>query len=118
MDVVLSGLKYNTCLVYLDDILIFSKNFEDHLHALSQVLDRIISAGLKLNPVKSMFALPEVTYLGFKITKNGQIPEPSKIKAVKDFPVPKTVRDVKSFCAFIGYYRCCLKVAWSLALTR
>ena len=105
MDVVLSGLKYNSCLIYLDDVLIFSKSFEEHLESLQQVLDRIINAGLKLNPSKSMFAIPEVTYLGYKITKEGQYPEDTKIEAVKNFPVPKCVKDVKSFVAFCGYYR-------------
>ena len=105
MDVILSGLKYNSCLVYLDDILIFSKEFEDHLTVTRKVLDRIISAGLKLNPAKSLFCLPQVTYLGFRITAEGQHPEESKIEAVKEAPVPINLKDVKSFVAFCSYYR-------------
>ena len=105
MDVILSGLKYNSCLVYLDDILIFSPTFESHLERLELIFDRLVQANLKLNLTKSLFALPEVTYLGFRISKEGQSPDPSKLDAVKKFPVPMRVKDVRSFVSFMSYYR-------------
>ena len=64
MDSVLSGLKYNAVLVYLDDIPVFSSSFEQHLRRLEAVFYRLIDANLKLNPSKCTFCLPEVTYLG------------------------------------------------------
>ena len=71
MDKVLSGLTWKQCLVYIDDILIFSKTFEQHLKDVDDVLSRIIDAGLKLKPSKCTFADDEVDYLGFKISGEG-----------------------------------------------
>lgn len=105
MDVVLSGLKFNTCLVYLDDILIFSKTFDDHLLRLGKVLRRLSDANLTLNLAKSKFCLPQITYLGHVVGQDGLQPDPDKIAAVREFPVPKDVTGVRSFLGLCSYYR-------------
>jgi len=91
MDVVLSGLKYNVCLCYLDDILVFSPDFESHLSRLAQVFHRKRIANLKFDPNNCLFALQEVTFLGLKVTHEEQLPAEDKVRPVRDFPVPKTV---------------------------
>ena len=61
--------------------------------------------GLKLDPDKCMFCVKEVCHLGFLLTADGIRPDPSKIEALTTWPVPRTVKDVKSFIGFAGYYR-------------
>ena len=105
MDVVLSGLEYNICLCYLDDILVFSSDFESHLIRLAQVFSRIRKANLKFNPNKCLFVLQEVTFLGFKITPEGQLSSEDKVKAIRNFPVPRTVKQVRGFIGLASFYR-------------
>jgi hypothetical protein len=91
--------------VYIDDILIYSKDFSSHLQHLHAVFDRLESANLKLNPTKCAFATKRVTYLGHEITKQGIEIDHSKTDAVNSYPVPKNAKDVKSFVAMCNYYR-------------
>ena len=84
MDVVLSGLTYKYCLVYLDDTIIFSMTFEDHFVHVEEILDRFIRAKLKLRPEKCVFAADEVPYLGFVITTTGIRLDTDKVKAILD----------------------------------
>ena len=72
MDLVLNGLTYRYCLVYLDDTIIYSKSFDEHLKHLVEIFDRFINAKLKLKPGKCTFAADEVPYLGFIVTTTGQ----------------------------------------------
>jgi len=96
------GLK---CLVYLDDIVIYGPNLKEHNKRLIQVLDRLREHNLKLQPEKCEFLQKEVVHLGHIITENGIRPDPSKLYAVEDFPVPRKVKDVQSFLGLAGYYR-------------
>ena len=104
MDVVLSGLKYNS-LVYLDDILVYSFTFEEHLNRLEAIFIRLQQANLKLHSVKCTFILPKITYLGFVIDQNGQRPDPDKLRAIKDFPKPTDITGIRSFVSLCSYYR-------------
>ena len=81
MDLVLSGLKWTQCLVYLDDIIIFGRSFNEYLGKLAGVFDRLQEAGLKLKPSKCMF-FQYLKYLGHKISRAGVAPDPSKIEKV------------------------------------
>ena len=78
-------------------ILVASENEEEHLDHLKQVFQRLRRFGLKLHPGKCKFAQPEVRYLGHIISGRGIEPDPDKVKAVQEFPVPTAVRGVRQF---------------------
>ena len=71
MDKILRGLTFKSCLCYLDDAVIFSENFEQHLSDLQEVFQRFRDAGLKLNPRKCTFARSSIVFLGHHISKEG-----------------------------------------------
>ena len=101
----LRGLHWQTCLVYLDDIIVFSKTFDTHLARLEEVIDRIGAAGLKLSPKKCHLFQSEVVFLGHVVNKDGISTDPAKIQTVKDWPQPKSVKEVRSFLGLCSYYR-------------
>ena len=109
MQTVLKGLNpidgANFVSVYIDDILIFSKSMEEHVHHISVVLDRLQDAGLKLKLSKCHFVCQEVEYLGHLITPQGLQPNPRKVSAVSDFPTPTSVTQVRQFIGLASYYR-------------
>ena len=88
MNQVLRGLTYEQCLVYLDDILIFSTDFDSHLTDIAAVMERIRKAGLKLKPTKCSFGRAEVDYLGHTVSARGIAVQQKKVQAVQEFPVP------------------------------
>ncbi len=88
MDLVIAGLKWSTCLVYLDDIIIHAKSQDQHLERLEQVLKALQQANLKIKLSKCRFAEAEIKVLGHVVTRDGIYPDPEKIKAVKDFEKP------------------------------
>ena len=69
METVLGGLAHNTCMVYLDDILVVGRTFEEHLQNLETVFQRLKSAGLRLKPEKCCFASRKVEYLGYIVSE-------------------------------------------------
>ena len=91
--------------LYIDDTVIYSSAFEAHLAHLRRVLDRLIQVGLKLKPQKCHFLCPEVDFLGYLITPQGIHPNPQKVAAVREYPVPKSVKEVRQFVGFASYYR-------------
>ena len=102
----LNKVKYGSnSLVYIDDIIVFSSSFEEHLSHLSSVFTRLIDANLKLQPTKCRFALPKVGYLGHQISSQGISPDPEKVETVKYFPVPKNKKELQSYLGLINYYR-------------
>jgi len=105
MDVVLAGLKWNSCLVYLDHIVIFAPTVTEHLVRLESVLQRIERAGLKLKLSKCSFLEHSLKVLGFIVGSEGLSPDPAKISAVRDFPIPRNVKEVQSFLGLCSYYR-------------
>ncbi len=105
MDGVLASLGYEYCLVYLDDVLIFSRTFEAHLEHVTAVLTCIRDANLSVKLKKCSFAQAETVYLGHLISKEGVAPEPAKLAAVKELLPPMNVSGVRSFLGFVGYYR-------------
>lgn len=105
MDMVLAGLKWQCCLVYIDDVVVFSPTFEQHLKDLEKVFEALKIANLTLKSSKCQFCRREMRYLGHTITRDGIKPDPNLIKAVTDFPQPKKIKDVQSFLGLTGYYR-------------
>ncbi|VDI10852.1 Hypothetical predicted protein [Mytilus galloprovincialis] len=105
MSHVLRGLNWKFVLVYVDDILIFSQTFEDHLNHLSQVFDRLRHANLKLHPSKCHFAVKEIMFLGHIISREGVKVDPAKTSAVSKFPTPQTQKQLRSFLGMANYYR-------------
>ena len=105
MDVLLAGLKWNSCLVYLDDIVVFSKSIEEHLVRLEAVLKCLLSANLKLKLKKCTFLATELKVLGYVVSAGGISPNPDKIAAVQNFPIPLSVRELQSFLGLCSYYR-------------
>ena len=109
MDHVLAGLHWETCLFYLDDIIVFSSTWEEHLARLREVFERLRHAKLKLGASKCTFAAKEVSYLGHRVTKEGLLLDPSLLAAIRDIPPPTTATEVRSFLGLAGYYRCYVK---------
>ncbi|GBM04752.1 Retrovirus-related Pol polyprotein from transposon 297, partial [Araneus ventricosus] len=105
MDNLLRHLKWQMCLCYLDDIVVFSQTFPEHLERLCCVLRCIQEAELILNPKKCLFGAKEIKILSHLVSGEGIKPDPDKIKAVQDFPTPKNIQDVKSFLGLCSYYR-------------
>jgi len=105
MDVLLSGLQWKTALVYLDDILVFASSHDQMLDRLKEILDRLSFGGLKLRLNKCKFCFNEVEYLGYKISGKGIEPDRQKISAIKNIPVPKSPKELKSFLGLVSYYR-------------
>lgn len=105
MDLVLAGLQWSHCLVYLDDVIVLGRTFEDHLHNLQAVFHRFREAGLKLKLPKCAFFQSKVQYLGHIISEEGVAPDPAKIQKVVSWPTPTSTREVQQFLGFASYYR-------------
>ena len=105
MDLVLAGLQWSHCLVYLDDVIILGKTFSDHLANLKLFFDRIREAGLKLQPKKCKFAQHEVQFLGHIVSDKGVSTDLKKVEEVATWPTPRITKEVQQFLGFAGYYR-------------
>ena len=102
METILQGLP-KVC-VYLDDILVSGTSEDDHIQNLQAVLKRLEDAGVRLKREKCEFLLPEVVYLGHKITAQGLQPTNEKVKAITAAPTPNNVSQLKSYLGMINYY--------------
>ena len=105
MESCLGELHLNWCIIYLDDIIVFSRTPEEHIHRLRTVFEKLKAAGLKLKPSKCDFFKKEIKYLGHVVSEKGVSTDPDKIKAVTEWPQPTTVTEVRSFLGFVSYYR-------------
>ena len=105
MEIALAGLQWTSCLIYLDDVVVFGNNFEEHLRRLDLVLERIARAGLKLKPKKCHLFQEEVTFLGHVVSKRGVLPNPDNVVKMVNWPVPSTPTHVRSFLGMAQYYR-------------
>ena len=105
MEYILSGLQWETCVVYLDDIIVFSRSFEEHISRLEAVFARICKAGLKISPKKCFIFQKQVSFLGHVVNAEGISPDPKKIEAITSWPTPTNVKDVRSFLGTCSYYR-------------
>jgi hypothetical protein len=92
-------------LVFFDDILIYSKSWEDHVQHVDKVLQLLKEKQLYAKPSKCFFGVKEVEYLGHIVSHEGVKVDPNKIKAMMDWPIPKTLKNLRGFLGLIGYYR-------------
>ncbi len=100
----LGDLQNKFCLIYINDIVIYSKDADEHFQHLETVFSRLRAAGLKLKPSKCEFYHAELEYLGHVISSDGVRTNPKKVEAVKSWPCPSTVTELQSFLGFTGYY--------------
>ncbi|UYV72103.1 hypothetical protein LAZ67_9001818 [Cordylochernes scorpioides] len=105
IDSVLGSLKWNMCLCYLDDIVVYAPTFEEHLRRLQLVLNCIQKAGLSLNHKKCLFGSRRIKILGHLVDANGIHPDPDKVEAVSKFPRPRNISELRSFLGLCSYYR-------------
>lgn len=105
MDNVLRGLQNKICLVYLDDIIVFSTSLQEHIENLEKVFNRLRESNFRIQMSKSEFLKKETAYLGHVITRDGIKPNPDKISAIQNYPIPKTATEIKRFLGLVGYYR-------------
>ncbi|UYV69241.1 hypothetical protein LAZ67_6002959 [Cordylochernes scorpioides] len=105
MDTLLAELKWSECMVYLDDVIVYGRDIREHNVRLTNVLECFRGAGLSLKPSKCRFAYQKLPILGHVVSENGVEPATDKIEAVKEFPIPKNVKQVCSFLGLCGYYR-------------
>lgn len=105
MEHVLRGLLWKQCVVYLDDIIVFSNSFEEHIERLQLVFNRLRNANLKLNVKKCHIFQDKVKYLGHVVSTHGVGADPEKIEAVRQWPRPRDKHELKSFLGLSTYYR-------------
>ena len=105
MENCLGDLNLRWCVVYLDDIIVYGKTPEELLEGLGNVFENLRKAGLKLKPSKCNFFKEKINFLGHTVCKEGISTCPEKVQAIQDWPIPKTIHDVRSFLGFVGYYR-------------
>ena len=104
METCLGDLNLHWCIIYLDDIVIFSKDLASHLERLKAVFWKLEKAGLKLKPSKCELFWRQLAYLGHVISAKGVATDEGIIEAIKNWPTPTTVTEVRSFLGFMGYY--------------
>ncbi len=109
MNLVLRGLNWSILLAFLDDILVMGKCFKDHLENLEQVFQRFRQYGLKLKPRKCELYQLEVSFLGRTIGPNGVQLGKEHLKAVEDWPIPATTKQVEQFLGLVNYHRAFIK---------
>jgi len=105
MDLVLCGLTYETCLVYLDDIIVFSCDFDSHLARLREVFARLRAANLKVHIKKCSLFQKRVNFLGHVLTETRIEVQREKVEAVRSWPTPRNLTEVRSFVGLCSYYR-------------
>jgi len=104
-DIVLKDLVGTECWVFIDDVIIFSRSVQEHAQRLENVLQRFDRANLQLHPGKSVFAQPQVNYLGFVLSEKVVSASPNKIKAMRNYPILKNVKDFRAYLGLASFYR-------------
>ena len=101
----LGELNFSYALIYLDDVIVFSRPEEEHLHCLRVVFGRFLEHGLKLKPSKCHFLQDEITFLGHEILADGMRPGTANLKAIVEMAPPKTYTEIRHFTGMTGFFR-------------
>ena len=101
----LGELNLMYCVIYLDDVIVFSHMEEEHLEHLRMVFERFWEFNLKLNPSKCSFFQSEIVYIAHHVLRRGILPSWENVWAVQEFPMPETYTQVRAFCGLVGHYR-------------
>ena len=104
----LGELNYSACLVYLDDVVIYSSTQEKHIKCLRAILEHFCLHGLKLKPLKCEF-WEKIEYLGYSVLLKGIWTSRDNLKAITKYPEPTTYTTIKGFVGMVGHYRCFIK---------
>ncbi|XP_075908909.1 uncharacterized protein LOC142905723 [Petromyzon marinus] len=105
MELVLAGLQWDSCLIYLDDVIVFSRTFSEHIERLCAVFLKMRAANLKFKRQKCHLLRESVRYLGHIVSRSGISTDPEKTKCVQHWPTPTSAGDVRNFIGFASYYR-------------
>jgi len=105
MSIVLTEHLWEICPCYLDDIIIFGQTPQELLDRMRTILDKLHEVGLKVKPSKCVLFKTEIQYLGHLVSAAGINPMPEKIQALKDWPTPHCLKDVRAFLGLASYYR-------------
>ena len=105
MEYILGDMNLSEIVLYLDDVLVFSKTLDEHLNRLDRVLSRLRSHGLKVKGKKCSFLRRQVTYLGHVVSEAGVAVDQDKIQRICTWPTPSSVSEVRSFLGLASYYR-------------
>ena len=102
-------LNFIYCLIYLDDLIVFSWMAEEHLHCLHVVFDCLREYNLKLKPSKCSLFLEEINYLAHQVSKRGVQPSNINVKAIAEYAPPQTYTEIRAFLGLVGHYRWFIK---------
>lgn len=105
MDYILRDFVGKICVLYLDDILIFSTSLQEHAESISKILQALNKFNLKIQLDKSEFMRKETAFLGHIVTPDGVKPNPDKIKAIQDWLLPRNEKQLRGFLGILGCYR-------------
>ncbi len=105
MERVLKDIPRTRCVVYLDDLLVHARDFGQAVHNLWEILTAIRSAGLQLNPAKCNLFTCQTHFLGRVVSESGVASDPTKVAAVRDWPPPTYISELRSFLGLASYYR-------------
>ena len=109
MEKVLKGLIGQICMLYIDDVVIYSRNEAEHVKHLNTIFERLDRYNLRLNPGKCVFGMREVKLLGFIVSADGLRADPDKVTAITRMKAPSSLAEARSFLGMTGYYRQCIK---------
>ncbi len=105
MELALRGLQWTSCLIYLDDVIVFAANLQEHASRLRQVLERMRQANFKLKPEKCNLFQSETEFLGHIVSSKGVRPNPNLVSKILQWPIPQNVSEVRQFLGLASYYR-------------
>ncbi|HBK84186.1 MAG TPA: hypothetical protein DDZ41_11450, partial [Flavobacterium sp.] len=102
MNEVVNGLDF--VYVYLDDILVASKDHDEHIIHLNQLFKRLTTYGVNLNMSKCIFGTHALEFLSHSVSQDGIIPSPDRVKAIREFPQPNSIKQIQRFIGMVNYY--------------